>query len=103
LKGRHDQDLDAGQRVVGGDLAGGLDAVHVWHSNVHQDEVGSAAASTGHGLGAGGRLGDDFDVGCRVEQKPEGGAQESLVVGEQDADGHVVALPVLGVSSGASP
>ena len=42
-------------------------------------------------LRAVGGLADDLQVLAGVDQHPEGAAQERLVVGEEDADGHGVA------------
>src|SRR5690606_3365017 len=36
-------------------------------------------------------LGDDLDVGLGVEDQAQPGADDALVIGDQDADGHVVA------------
>ena len=76
-------------------VAGGLDAVDLGHPDVHQDDVGSLAAGQRYRLAPVGRLAGDFHVGDGVDEQPEGGAQQRLVVGEQDADRHgVTGLPL---------
>jgi hypothetical protein len=42
----------------------------------------------GEGLGPVGRFGYDFDTGLAFEDEPEAGAQELLVVGNEDPYGH---------------
>ncbi|GGT81445.1 hypothetical protein GCM10010244_02090 [Streptomyces coeruleorubidus] len=77
------QDDDAGG--VGGageDAAGGLQAVHLGHPDVHQHDVGTCAAGRFDRFGSVGRLGDDVDA-VGAEDQSESGADQGLVVGEE--------------------
>ena len=56
------------------------------HADVHQDHVRAAEAGEVDRAFAVSRLGDDLDVGLRVEDHPEAAAHERLVVGDRDAD-----------------
>ncbi|MCO5614894.1 hypothetical protein L7F22_069179 [Adiantum nelumboides] len=87
----------AGELRVAGDLPGRGDAVGAGHADVHEDDVRVVLAGRGDGLCAVGGLGDDVQVGLRAEQRAEPGADERLVVGEQDPD-HLSAPGVVGRS-----
>lgn len=84
--GGQDEDTDAYQVVVGGDQAGGLDAVEVGHADVHDHDVGAGAAGKPDGLAAGAGLADDRHVGGGLDEHREGLPDQGLVVGEQYAD-----------------
>ena len=77
------------------DLRRGRESVRTGHADVHDDDVGGVFAGEVDGLAAVRRLGDDGHAGVGVDEDAEGGAQERLVVGEQDARGHG-ALPSSG-------
>ncbi len=66
-----------------------LDAVGHRHPDVEEAHVGPDAPRERHGFGAVGRLAHDLDVGLRVEDHPEPGAHELLVVGDEHAHAHV--------------
>ncbi len=66
--------------------AGGLEPVHARHPDVHQHDVRPGRAHDGDGLLAVGRLAHDLDVVLGVQQRPQPGAQQGLVVGEHDTD-----------------
>ena len=85
----HD-DLDAAKVVGSGDVAGGLDTVDPGHPDIHQDNVSSFAAGQCHCLAPVSRLTGNVHVGHGVNEQPEGGAQQRLVIGEQDTDRHDV-------------
>ena len=60
-----------------------------------RDDVGPLAAGQRYRLAPVGRLAGDFHAGDGVDEHPEGGAQQRLVVGEQDPDRHgVTGLPL---------
>ena len=48
--------------VGGEDAAGGLEAVELWHADVHQDDRRVEARGLGDRLEPVARLGDDLDV-----------------------------------------
>jgi hypothetical protein len=73
-----------------GELAGGLDPVYAGHANVHQHHVDLARRTGLDGLGTVGCFADHLDVGLRLKDHPQAGADQGLVVGEDDAD-HVCA------------
>jgi hypothetical protein len=53
---------------------------------------GAGTQGPGDRLVAGRGLRDHLDVRVGVEQEPEGGPQQRLVVGEQNANGHKISL-----------
>ena len=65
-----------------------LEPVHRRHPDVHQHDVGPAATHGLDRLRAVRRLGDDAQVGLGLEDHPEAGAHERLVVGDEDVDAH---------------
>ena len=85
---RQDHDPGRRERLVAGDPAGRLEAVHHRHPDVHQHHVGVLAGGEGDGLGAVARLADDLDVGLAGEQHREAAAHEHLVVGDHHPDRH---------------
>jgi hypothetical protein len=72
----------------GGDLAGRLDAVELGHPEIHEDDVGAARPGQAHGLAPVTGLPDDVDFGLGGEKHPEAGADQGLVVDEQNPNGH---------------
>ena len=64
------------------DPAGGLQAVHVGHPDVHQHDVGPQLRRRRHRLGPVGGLADHLDA-ARGEDHPEAGADQVLVVGDE--------------------
>ena len=62
---------------------GRLDPVDLRHAHVHQDDVRRDAARQLDRLAPVGRLADDLEVGLRLEDHPEAGAHECLVVDDQ--------------------
>jgi hypothetical protein len=58
--------------ACGGDAAGGLDAVHVGHADVHEDNVGPVFGRCGDRLAAGAGGAHDVQVG---HGRPSGGGQ----------------------------
>lgn len=85
-----------GGSAVGEDAAGGLQAVHLGHPDVHQDHVGTCAADGCDRFDPVGRLTDDIDA-VGAEDQPESCAYQGLVVGDEHTQrlGH-------GVSKGIS-
>ena len=57
------------------------------HADVHQHDVRAMAVDRGQHLVAVGRLGHDLDPLLRGEHQLQPGAQQRVVVDEQDADG----------------
>ena len=76
--------LDAG----GGQTRRGLDAVHAGHADVHQDHVRPQVVGALDRLGAVARLADDLEVVLGLQEEPEAGADEFLVVDDQQPDAH---------------
>ena len=71
------------------DLGGRGDAVEARHLDVEQGDVGTVLEHRGHDRVAVADLGDHLEVGLEAEQRGQGAADQGLVVGEQQADGHV--------------
>src|SRR5579884_341789 len=84
--GEDDHARPLSARVAGDDLTGRLDAVHLRHADVHQDDVRIERSRSGDSGGAVGGLARDLDVGLRVEHHRQPFAQQVLVVDEQRAD-----------------
>ena len=86
VEGGQHQDLRGGPE--GGDLPGGLQAVHHRHADIHQDHVRTQLRGARdrflpvHGLA------DDLDVGLAVQQGGEAGPDHALVIGDHDSHGH---------------
>jgi hypothetical protein len=80
------EDEDARRGMLGGDPSGGFDAVEVGHADVHQHDVRQHPADGVDRLVAVRSLAYDVDVGLGGEDYPEAGADELLVVGDEDAD-----------------
>ena len=66
-------------------LPGRLDPVDLGHADVHQHDIRRDAARLLDRLSPVGRLADDLEVGLRLEDHPEAGAHECLVVDDQHA------------------
>ena len=77
---RHD--LERG--VQGLQPARGLDPVHLWHADVHQDDVGSQLVDELDRLDAVRRLADDLEV-LAAEEGSERTAEAVVVVDHEDA------------------
>ena len=73
------------------DPACGLEAVDAGHLDVHQHDIGLQPLRDRDGLLPVACLADDLDVVLGLEDQPEAGAHQRLVVGEDDADCHVAA------------
>ena len=65
-----------------------LDAVGPGHADVHQHHVGSQLAGALDRLGAVACLTDDHEVVLRLQEEPQAGPHELLVVDEQQPDAH---------------
>src|ERR1017187_231616 len=84
-RGQH-QDAGAGGFRCGGDLPGGLDAVHAGHPDVHQDHVRFFSGGEFYRLGAGARLADRGEVGRAVYEQARAAPQQHLIVCDQSPD-----------------
>jgi hypothetical protein len=83
--GQHDH-VYAGQPRVGGDLPGRLDAVQDRHLDVDQRDVGQVRHGERDRLTAVRGLGYHLDVVLGVQQRPEAGPDQGLIIGEQYPD-----------------
>ena len=79
-----------GGSLGGQDPPGGLEAVDHRHPDVHQHDVGARAAGGLDRLVAVPGLGHHVQVVLGVQDHPKPGADKGLVVGDQDAQAHVV-------------
>ena len=77
---------------VGGDLPRRLDPVHDRHPDVHDHDVRREAGRELDRLPAVGRPADDGQVILGVDQRRERGAEQLLVVDDQDGGGHAAAV-----------
>ena len=60
--------------------------IHRGHADVHQHYVGAALTSDGERLGAIFGLTHDLDVRGGIQENTKAGADQRLVVGQQNAD-----------------
>ena len=74
------------QPRVGHDPSGGLQAVHPWHPDVHQHDVGRRTTAQVPGLLTVSGLADDLDVGGRPQEYDEPGSHQLLVVDDRHPD-----------------
>ena len=85
-------------RTVAGPAGGGdqlpvaCEAVELRHADVHQHDVGPALAAWRRPAAPSLGLADDLDVGLGLEDHPEAGAHQRLVVGDEDPD-HPLIVP----------
>src|SRR5260221_280674 len=98
LEGGEDEHSGLGECRVGDDLARRLEPGHLWHPHVPHHHVTVRRHCRLEGLTAARRLADDLEVGVGLEERPEPGADNRLVLGDQDPDplAHVAALPPSG-------
>jgi hypothetical protein len=64
-----------------------LNAVHIRHLQIHQDDIGLALDGQVDRFPTSGRFAHDFGVGRRPEQCLEAIAKELVIVGNQNVDG----------------
>jgi hypothetical protein len=82
------QDQHAGRVAELVEPARRLDAVHARHPDVHEDDVGPQRPHLRQRDLAVGGLADHLDVRLGLQDEAEAGAQQRLVVDQQDADRH---------------
>ena len=70
----------------GDDLLGGSEAVNSWHTDVHQDHLRLGGCDHRQGCCAVSCFADDLDVALGVEDHPEPGPHQFLVISQDDAD-----------------
>jgi hypothetical protein len=88
VEGGQDQHPDRVLDAVAGQAPGRLDPVHAGHADVHEHDVGPDVPGQPHRLGPIGRLPDHLEARLGVQDHPEPGPHQRLVVGDQDPDGH---------------
>ncbi len=62
--------------------ADGFDAVHEGHFEIEQDDIGLHGAREAQGLIAVGSLGDDLEVGLRLQHGAQPLTHDRVVIGE---------------------
>ena len=75
-----------GRRVAALERLDDIEAVHVRHLDVEEDEIGILVVDGAERFGSVGALGDDFDVVVLGEQSAHALARELFVVNDCDAD-----------------
>jgi len=65
-------------------VRGGRDAVATRHSDVHQDDITRRRSDNGHGIDTVSRLADDLDPVPSVQQEPQPGADQLLIIDQHD-------------------
>src|ERR1700733_5210572 len=83
--------------MVGAEVCGELEAGHLGHLDVCDEDVRFEAGYSFDGVAAVCGGGDDGDVGFELEERGEGAKHHGLIFGEDDADGraHRVYLKML--------
>ena len=81
--------------------AGPPDAVEPRHADVDQRDVGPQLAAQRHGVDAVGGLADHLEAGLGLQDHPQPGPDERLVVGQQHPDRHTAAGSGAGTGSSA--
>ena len=99
-EGHQHEDPAAGVR--GGDPPGGLDAVQHGHPDVHQHHLGALARDQVERLAPVRRLSDDLDGGRLVQDQPQSGPDQGLVVDDRHR-GHRALLVAPWASRSVSP
>jgi hypothetical protein len=89
--------------AIGSERPRRLDAIHDRHPHVHDHDVGLLFATYAHRVLAVAGAADNRDVGLSLEQRAEAGADDVLVVGDHDADGHAGGSPIGSTASTAKP
>ena len=84
-------------RSLAEELLRGLDAVHLWHHQIHYDNVRVKLYRIGYGLRSVFCLADDFDVLLGSEKGCESSAHYGVVVCYQDLDFHLLSLLIGGM------
>ena len=90
VKGQQDHERRPGLRFY---PSSGLEAVHVWHGNVHQHHVGVEAFDLRQSLAAGSGYPGQFE--CRITGEPRGDTLEKVgvVVDQEHSSRFHAALP----------
>ena len=87
-RGEHDDPGRPGPGAPRRDHLGGLDAVHAGHPDVHDHHVGPGLPGELDRLGAGAGLADDVEVRAVGDEHAQARADQRLVVGKYDPNGH---------------
>ena len=87
LEHGEDEDARGGERRIGADPTGGLDAGEARHLDVHEDDVGTQLGGQGDRADAVLGQADDAHAGLGLKEGGQRGAQEGLVLGDEDPDG----------------
>src|SRR5215207_6526526 len=77
---------DAGARRARDEAPRRLDAVHAWHDEVHERDVGGVLGSEPHGLLPALGLGDHADITLRLQKGAHPLPHERVIVHQQDCD-----------------
>jgi hypothetical protein len=111
IERREDQHVHVRKVGSPGDPAGRVQPVDAWHADVHQDDVGVGLLCQVNGSGTVGGLAHHNHPWLGVDEGPEPGADQRLVLGDENPDrlGHAPppgdaggrrSLPVLGRQGG---
>jgi hypothetical protein len=81
----HGQDKDFGIGGRGTNAASGFDSVEQGHADIQDSDVGLEFGGFVYGIAAVGSFGGDFPAGTGFEESTESGANDGMVVSDQDA------------------
>jgi hypothetical protein len=82
----HAQDDDVRGRRGGNDLPRGFNAIQLGHADIEHGDIGVVLCHEFDGLTALVGFGHDFKIGLLFQKKFDAGADDRVVVGEQDTD-----------------
>ena len=86
LERRDDHDADDRSAGISRDLLGRPEAIAIGHADVEERDIDRRLVQRAQERFAAGCLRDDLDVGLRVQQRAEAGADQLVVVCERDSD-----------------
>ena len=82
----HGEEHDPGLGTFLANLAGGLEAAHAGHPDIHQNHIGMSVCATGNGIGGVGRFARDLDIGFRREQRSDSLPEQGVIVSQEYAN-----------------
>jgi hypothetical protein len=85
VRGEHDN-LHLGQ--VRADATGGLEAVHIGHAQIHEDDVGTVLGGQCNGFRAVAGGADQLDTGQVAQDHGEPVPDDGLVISDEHPGGH---------------
>jgi len=86
LVGVHAEDHHIGMRFLSDDLPGSFNSIQLRHADVENHDIGVMPGNKLDGLPSILSFGRHFEIGLALEQEPQTGSNDVVIVGEDDAD-----------------